>query len=210
MGGFDSHALPPSLCHQIVVMSNSRQSLRFLAWIGVCAAGCVASAQAQRTDSARVAPRAVIDTSGQKVPQPPLTPRRAFAYSLLIPGLGQSRLNRPTAGAIFVFTESIALAMLRESKAELREARRFRSDSAVYIGLDPSTGTAVKQQSSFNDQLIEIRRGHVEDWIAFLVGNHLFAAADAYVAAHLWDLPSQIDVSPGANGKAGVTARIRW
>jgi hypothetical protein len=166
---------------------------------------------AQRTDSARVAPRPVVDTAARLALKPPLSPRRAFAYSLLIPGLGQSRLNRPTAGAIFVFTESIALAMLRESTAELRQARRFRADSLVFLGYDPLTGAPINQSTSYNDQLVEIRKGHVEDWIAFLVGNHLFAAADAYVAAHLWDLPSQIEVRPGTtSGRAGVTARIRW
>ncbi len=109
-----------------------------------------------------------------------------------------------------MITESIALAMLRESAADLHEARRFRSDSIVFIGFDPVSGAAVLQASSYNDQLIAIRKGHVEDWIAFLIGNHLFAGADAYVAAHLWDLPQQIEVKPGANGKPGVTARIRW
>jgi hypothetical protein len=169
-----------------------------------------AGAGAQRADSSKVTPRPAVDTTTHKGPQPPLSPRRAFLYSVLIPGLGQSRLNRPTAGAIFMLTESIALAMLRQSAADLKEARRFRSDSLVYLGLDPITGVPVLQQSSFNDQLIEIRQGHVEDWAFFLVGNHLFAGADAYVAAHLWDLPMQIEVRPGANGRSGVTARIRW
>lgn len=171
---------------------------------------CSALARAQRADSARIAPRPLPeDTSRRQVPHPPLSPRRAFLYSVLVPGLGQSRLGRPTAGALFVLTESIAIAMLREASAELREARNFRSDSLVNIGLDPATGQPVQQRSSFNDALITIRKGHVEDWIAFLVGNHLFAGADAYVAAHLWDLPSQIDVSPAA-GRATVTARFHW
>ena len=166
--------------------------------------------RAQRADSVRVTPRRPVDSTALAAPKPPLSPRRAFAYSLLIPGLAQSKLNRPTAGAIFVFTESMAIAMLRESAAELRQARRFRTDSLVFIGYDPATGSPVMQPSPFNDDLIEIRKGHVEDWIAFLIGNHLFAAADAYVAAHLWDLPSQIDIKPAANGRTNVTARMRW
>jgi hypothetical protein len=150
----------------------------------------------------------VLDTSITAI-KPPLSPRRAFLYSLAIPGLAQSRLGRPVAGAIFVFTESIALAMLRESSSELRQARRFRTDSLVPIGNDPLTGEAVFHHSSFTDQLISIRQGHVEDWIAFLIANHLFAGADAYVAAHLWDLPSQINVSQTPTGTV-VAARIRW
>ena len=71
------------------------------------------------------------------------------------------------------------------------------------------TGAPITQVSSFTDRIINTRRGHVEDWIAFLLANHLFAATDAYVAAHLWDLPSQISVQPRANG-ATVAARLTW
>jgi hypothetical protein len=165
---------------------------------------------AQRADTTRVVPPpAKVDTVKGTAPLPPLSPRRAFLYSLLVPGYGQSRLGRPIAGALFVFTESIALAMLRESNAELREARVFRRDTVENIGNDPVTGNPVMQRTSYNDELISIRRGHVEDWIAFLLANHLFAGADAYVGAHLWDLPSQVSVEPTPRG-AAVVARIRW
>ena len=167
------------------------------------------TAGAQRVDSARVVPRPRVDTVTRAAPLPPLSPRRAFLYSLMIPGYGQSRLGRPVAGGIFALTESIAIAMLRESRAELREARLFRQDTLVNIGSDPTTGAAVLQRTSYNDELISIRRGHVEDWVAFLVANHLFAGADAYVGAHLWDLPSQVAVEPTPYGPA-LVARIRW
>lgn len=167
-------------------------------------------ARAQRADTARVTPRAArIDTVTRAAPLPPLSPRRAFLYSLMVPGYGQSRLGRPIAGAVFVLTESIAIGMFRESRAELREARLFRQDTVVNIGNDPATGAPVLQRTSYNDELISIRRGHVEDWIAFLIANHLFAGADAYVAAHLWDLPSQVSVQPTPYGPA-LVARIRW
>jgi hypothetical protein len=178
-----------------------------------CAAILIAVATteipAQSADSARVAPRPVrTDTLPFEV-KPPLSPRRAFLYSLLVPGLGQSRLQRPLAGAIFVFTESMAIAMLRESLAEVRQARRFRTDSLVVIGNDPITGEIVREPSPFGDGLVRTRQGHVEDWIAFLAANHLFAGADAYVAAHLWDLPAQIKVSQSSSGTV-IAARLRW
>jgi len=175
----------------------------------VALAGTGSAAGAQRVDSSRVAPITRVDTVRRVAPLPPITPRRAFLYSLLVPGYGQSRLGRPIAGGIFAITETIAIAMLRESRAELSEARLFRQDTLVNIGNDPATGAAVLQRTSYNDELISIRRGHVEDWIAFLVGNHLFAGADAYVGAHLWDLPSQVSIEPTPNGPA-VVARIRW
>jgi hypothetical protein len=198
--------------HTVVISDCLRGSLASRvvgrAMLLVTVIGGVASAQ--RTDSARVAARIpTVDSTSRTVPQPPISPRRAFIYSLLAPGYAQSRLGRPTAGAIFVFTESIAIAMLRESTAELRQARLFRRDTLENIGNDPLTGAPVLNRTSFNDELISIRRGHVEDWIAFLVANHLFAGADAYVAAHLWDLPSQINVSQTQSGTV-VAARFSW
>jgi hypothetical protein len=167
-------------------------------------------AGAQRVDSARVAARpGSPDTTKKVLPKPPLSPRRAFLYSLALPGYAQSVLNRPTAGSIFMLTESIALVMLRESSANLRQARRFRTDSLIVVGYTPETGAPITQASVFTEQLVNTRRGHVEDWIAFIIANHLFAATDAYVGAHLWDLPSQISLEATPRG-AVVAAKLRW
>jgi hypothetical protein len=164
---------------------------------------------AQSVDSARTAARPLsVDTTRKPLPKPPLSPGRAFVYSLAVPGYAQAVLNRPTAGAIFMFTESIALVMLRESAAELRQARRFQTDSLIVIGFSDA-GTPITQPSAFTERLVNTRRGHLEDWIAFIIANHLFSGADAYVAAHLWDLPSQISVEPHAGG-ARVAARLSW
>jgi hypothetical protein len=166
-------------------------------------------AGAQRTDSARVAARAAVpDTGRRTVPSPPISPRRAFLYSLVLPGYAQSILGRGTAGAIFVLSESIALAMLRESRADLNEARNLRRDSLVVVGYDQN-GTEIKVEPPYNDDLVSVRKGHVEDWVAFIIANHLFAAADAYVGAHLWDLPSQISVRRTPNGTV-LGARLSW
>jgi hypothetical protein len=167
-------------------------------------------ALAQRADSAKAGVRrsAADSARAAQIVKPPLSPRRAFLYSLALPGYSQSVLNRPTAGALFVLTESIALVMLRESAADLRQARRFLTDSLVVVGYETS-GTPITQVSAYNQRLVDIRRGHVEDWIAFIFANHLFAAADAYVAAHLWDLPTQISVESRAEGTV-VAAKVRW
>jgi hypothetical protein len=165
--------------------------------------------RAQRVDSARVAARpATVDTSTRSVPAPPLSPRRAFLYSMLLPGYAQSVLGRPIAGAMFALSESIAISMWRESKADLNEARRLRTDSLVVVGVDPS-GKPITARSAYTDALVNARRGHVEDWVAFLLANHLFAAADGYVASHLWDLPAQVSLLPSPAGTV-VAARFRW
>jgi hypothetical protein len=177
--------------------------------VALLAAGAT-PAYAQRVDSARVAPARApaVDTSARPVPTPPLSPRRAFLYSLLLPGYAQSVLGRPTAGAIFVVTEAIALAMLRESKADLNEARALRTDSLVVVAFD-ANGAPIKAPSPYTDVLIDVRRGHVEDWVAFIFANHVFAAADAYVGAHLWDLPSQISLRQTREGTV-LAARLTW
>lgn len=165
---------------------------------------------AQRADSAKAGARPPSADSARaaRIVKPPLSPRRAFLYSFALPGYSQSVLNRPTAGALFVLTESIALVMLRESSADLRQARRFLTDSLVVVGYEAS-GTPITQPSAYNQRLVDVRRGHVEDWIAFIFANHLFAAADAYVAAHLWDLPTQISVESRPTGTV-VAAKVHW
>jgi len=183
--------------------------LAILAWSATAAS----TVHAQRADSAQTGARrsAADSVRAGRIVKPPLSPRRAFLYSLALPGYSQSVLNRPTAGALFVLTESIALVMLRESAADLRQARRFLTDSLVVIGYETSgtTVTPITQVSGYNQRLVDIRRGHVEDWIAFIFANHLFAAADAYVAAHLWDLPTQISVESRPTG-AVVAAKVHW
>jgi hypothetical protein len=167
-------------------------------------------ARGQQVDSARVSPKPPkVDTVVAPVPRPPLSPRRAFLSSLVLPGYAQAVLGRPTAGALFVLSEAIAIAMLRESNAELRQARRLLNDSLLTLGRDPVTGTIVTVQAPYNQELVNLRRGHREDWVAFLIANHIFAGADAYVAAHLWDLPSQVSLRATDQG-AVVSARLRW
>ena len=172
-----------------------------------------APAKAQHVDSARVTPRAPkVDTSVTPVPTPPLSPRRAFLYSLALPGYGQAVLGRPTAGALFMLSEAIAIAMLREANAELRQARQFQADSILTLGRDPTgagNGSEIKIPAPYGQELVELRRGHREDWVAFLIANHLFAGADAYVAAHLWDLPSQVSVRATEKGTV-FAARLTW
>ncbi|HEY2066826.1 MAG TPA: hypothetical protein VGG84_12760 [Gemmatimonadaceae bacterium] len=187
---------------------------RHLCFIGLAAAlSAVAMpldrAVAQRPDTTRAPAPVVVDTVSRPIPQAPLSPRRAFLYSALLPGYAQSVLRRPSAAALFVLTESIGIAMLRESKSELNEARRLRTDSLVPVGLDPITGVPVFQASSFNDGLINTRRRNVEDWVAFLIANHLFAAADGFVAAHLWDLPIQVSARRTESATV-IAARVRW
>ena len=87
----------------------------------------------------------------------PLSPRRAFLMSLLVPGLAQARLDRATSGALFAAVEMGAFAMLRRSQADVAEVRRQGADTIPgSFTVNPATGaitpgTAVA--SRFDDTL---------------------------------------------------------
>lgn len=142
---------------------------------------------------------------------PPLSPVRAFLYSAALPGFGQSRLDRGTSGALFASVELAAVAMVRRSNAELREARRYQIDTLpgdFTVGGTTFTKTG-SVTNRYTADLVKTRRLHVEDWVAALAFNHLFAGADAFVAAQLWDVPLSITAVPQANGALFV-ASIRF
>lgn len=172
--------------------------------LGICAlliASYPLSAQ-QRPDT--TAPS--VDTSGPRPERkPPLSPRRAFLYSLIVPGYSQSILGRGKTGTLIVAFEAAALVMIRESAADLRDARRFLADSVPVSFVDADGNPSVRfEPRRFTAALARTREERFEDWIAVLVANHIFAAADAYVAALLWDLPIEVALraSPRAVGLA--------
>lgn len=142
--------------------------------------------------------------------RPPLSPRRAFLGSLLLPGYAQSLLGRDKTGTLIVAFESAAIFMIRESAANLREARRNVADSVIISYVDAQGNPAVRwQRTPFSRALVRSREEQLEDWIAVLVGNHLFAAIDAYVAAHLWDVPLEVALSTTPR-RRGLALRLYW
>ena len=155
--------------------------------------------------------RSNVDTVGPRPERnPPISARRAFLYSLVVPGYAQSRLDRSRAGTLFMAFETTALVMLRQSAADVREARRNAADSIIVSYVSAAGDTATKwQRTPFPTSLIRSRRSHVEDWTAILIANHLFAAVDAYVAALLWDLPAEIALRAEPRS-ASLALSFRW
>ena len=51
-----------------------------------------------------------------------------------------------------------------------------------------------------NSTKVTARKQEVQDWLVLLVFNHLFAGAEAFVAAQLWDFPVQAELRPVAGG----------
>src|SRR5262249_18719232 len=116
-------------------------------------------------------------------------------------------LGRNKAGAAFMLVEAISLAMIRESAADVHEARRAASDSVISSYLDPSGNPVItKSAPRFGSAEIKTREAHVEDWVALLIANHLFSGADGFVAAQLWDVRARLGVA--AMPKGGGTALV--
>lgn len=152
---------------------------------------------------------------------PPISARRAFLYSFLLPGAGQAKLDRATAGGMFFLVEMAALIFVHRSAEDLRIARNFSGDSVpLRYQADPVTGLVARNtngdpvvaawaQPPYDSTWVRTRRLHYEDWMAVLVFNHLFAGADAFVAAQLWDLPGKVAIRSTPYGPA-VIATIRF
>jgi len=183
------------------------------------------AAISQQVDSARAGiakPAAKApQRAGTDTPKPPMSPRRAFLTSLLIPGYAQTVFGRDHAAMLFAVIEIGSLAMARKAAQDLAEAKAFAGDSIVatykidpttgIAQIDPKTGLPVPDTyiaSRFTPDRIKARRTHYEDWIAAIIFNHLFSGADAYVAANLWDFNANIGVV-AAPGSAGVYASLR-
>ena len=174
----------------------------------VLLSGAALSARAQVTDTTR---RVRVDTLAQPL-QPPLSPRRAFVYSFFVPGYSQSVFGRNKAAAGFMLFEAISIAMIRESAADVHEARRARQDTLVVSWVDDSGRLRVPPDTvtpRFGDREVRSRQARVEDWIAVLVANHLLAGADAYVASHLWDVPARLGLRARPEGVL-LMATLSW
>ncbi|HEU4643557.1 MAG TPA: hypothetical protein VFS44_13960 [Gemmatimonadaceae bacterium] len=183
--------------------------LTHAAVVGAALLCVVPATRAQSLDSARVGPSArpsaaVADPAAplDSLVRPPISPKAALLRSLAIPGWGQASLHRSTAGGIFAALEMTSIAMLIQSKHELRNAQQAARDSVI----DPTTGGFVANPLAGR---IGPRKQAVEDWAALLIATHLFAAADAFVAAHLWDVPVEVGGRGGAR-HASISARIRF
>ena len=62
------------------------------------------------------------------------------------------------------------------------------------IGANGNPEVAAWSVPRYDDAYVRTRRLHYEDWLAVVIFNHLFAGADAFVAAQLWDLPGKVAV----------------
>jgi hypothetical protein len=175
---------------------------------------------AQRADSARAGVTrnqrpAARDTTNKL----PFSPGRAFLTSFAAPGLAQVRMGRPKAATLFLVVEAGALGMSVKSWNDLSKAKDARKDTVVTPVLvdgvqviDSVTGKPKVTVEFSNPNLvgrIKARRTHLEDWLAAMFFNHLFAGADAYVAANLSDFNTNVEVTSTDQGLRFM-ARVAW
>lgn len=153
--------------------------------------------------------------------KPPVSPRRAFLYSVLVPGAGQAALNRNGWGGAFFLVEGLSLSLVYRSAEELRLARQFRADSVPLtyqtgtdgqpvLGGDGRPVVATWSVGRYSAARVRARRTHYEDWIAVVIFNHLISGADAFVAAQLWDLPARVSVQQGPDGRPALGATLKF
>ncbi|MBK7348779.1 MAG: hypothetical protein IPI92_02805 [Gemmatimonadetes bacterium] len=120
----------------------------------------------------------------------PVSPMGALWRSILLPGWGQAKLNRKLTGALFVAWEGVTLGMAIKSNHELGYLRRTNSGS------------------------VKAKEKERQDWLVLLAFNHLFSAIEAYVGAHLWDFPPDLDVRaaplPGGGTGIGVSIPVHF
>lgn len=186
-------------------------SLRSILMRAALLVGALALTSASLPAQQRDTSAAVVDTAGPRPElKPPISPRRAFLSSLFLPGYAQSILGRNRAGSLQLAFEAVALTMIRISAADVREARRTVADSIPVSFVDDEGLPSIRyQRTPFSSSLLRSRQSHLEDWIAVLMANHLFSAADGYVAALLWDLPSEVALSATPRS-VGFALRLRW
>ena len=149
----------------------------------------------------------------------PISPGSAFLRSFLVPGLGQLKLDRRKAATIFIVGEVGTVAMSLKSWNDLRKAKDARKDTVATPVVDDagqpvldSTGVQKVTVAPRNPNLvgrIRARRTHLEDWLAGVLFNHLFAGAEAYVSAHLADFDANVQANYVAGG-VRVMARVAW
>jgi len=103
--------------------------------------------------------------------------------SFLIPGWGQAVYGRKVTAGFMLGVEGLSLGMILKTSSELDYIR--------------SSGSA-KEASKLQQR---------EDWIAILVFNHLMSGLEAYVSAHLYDFPGdlQLQALPQGGMRMGVT-----
>jgi len=125
---------------------------------------------------------------------PPVTPLGAFARSLILPGWGQTELDRRTRGAIYFTAEAFLVSMLLKTQLKLSSAR-----------------SALEEREEVTDAdrgLVDSRKDQREDWLVGAVTLALFSGIDAWVSAQLHGFEPELEAPEDGTPGARVTYRV--
>jgi hypothetical protein len=162
----------------------------------------------------------VAPKSGPPPCRVPISPGSAFLKSFLAPGLGQMNLGRKKAATIFIVSEVGTVGMSVKSWSDLDKAKKARADTVGTPVVDDAGNpvidsvthqpkiTYAPRNQNIADR-VRARRTHLEDWLAAVIFNHLFAGADAFVAANLADFDANVQANY-TDRTVRVAARIAW
>ena len=192
-GGFDSHTLPPRRLRRMrtaVTAVAMAVALALPARLAAQDSAAVAkpdSAAVAKVDNALGAP----DSSAVDSSRAP-SPAGAMIKSLLVPGLGQITLGRKLTAAVFVAFEGAALTMVLKAQRELSDAREASGGVETPLVIEKSRKR--------------------EDWLVLMGVNHVLSGLEAYVSAHLWDFPGDLQIQAlpgGVRAAASIPLRLR-
>ena len=176
--------------------------------IGAACAALPGRAAAQGRDTAVV--RTVPERTRSSVDLPAVdrstTPGGAFVRALILPGWGHAAIGAYTRGGFYFAAETTTGFLLARTIHRLglaKQARNLRedrlreellakgvtADSALVAALDADPAVARSRR------LVRSRHQQVEDWAALSIFLVFVSGADAFVSAHLRDIPKPIPLS---------------
>jgi hypothetical protein len=146
------------------------------------------TARTAKPDSAVHPPAAAHDSGRTTVPDSlgilRVNPTSVLWRSLLVPGWGQLKMGQPLTAGLFIAAEAVTLGMTLKANSDLNHLRSIGADSVTINN---------KSQSR-------------EDWIVFMVVNHLAAGLEAFVSANLSDFPADLKIRRVPGGMSAQVA----
>jgi hypothetical protein len=140
-----------------------------------------------------------------------ISPGGAFIRSALVPGWGHAEVGSYVRGAFYFTFESVVAFMLLKTHSRIglaRERNRLVEEAAtarlLAAGTDPlgiEEALAEEEDVEESRGLVEARRGQREDWLALGIFLLFLGGADAYVAAHLSEIPAAVEIQGDPTGR---------
>ncbi len=159
--------------------------------------------RAQDPDSLAVVPDTVPPDTSQV--DEGISPGGAFLRSALLPGWGHAEVGSYVRGGFYVAVESAAAFMIFKTQTRLSRVRDrldlMERVARARLEAEGITDPATIENALENDTEIEDLRAlessrseQREDWLALGIFFLFLGGADAYVSAHLAEIPAALNV----------------